>query len=220
MANIPVNFGGTFLSASQTITGFFGGLISLGTGSVVTPTGSTINYLEYNVGIAGDGTSIKDFSPTTLITTASITVSSASLAPFITPTGSFSVNGITINITGSTVPPNSSTTIFLASGSTPANTVTAIVTAFNVSKSIAPYSTALQYITSSVSASTGIFFQTTTSLPGLMGNTYYIISGSTTTNFSGGNNTPAFTLAPGATLPLSITALGLSADSAPVFLYS
>ena len=408
MANIPVNFGGTFLSASQTITGFFGGLISLGTGSVVTPTGSIINYLEYNVGIAGDGISIKGFSPTTLITTASITVSSASLAPFIQPSGTFVVNGTTVSITGNTPPANTTSTLYIASqrnleaytqdftnvfwdkvgggvtatasvttapdGTLTGNQITEVggggvvvhhihdltgtyipvvsqtyamstyiklpptkahiyaqltfwaagfgsnayanfniaagtvgttgsaITSAGVTNvgngwyrlyALAPatltgasgwqtcfvpspsasraeaYSVLLggeesfylwgaqveqggltdyqatlatvpntnnlitasfnavaasypnlKYITAAASSSTGLFFNTTSLLPGLMGNTYYITSGSTTTNFSGGNNTPAFTLAPGATLPLSITALGLSADSAPVFLYS
>ena len=76
----------------------------------------------------------------TLATTSSVTVSSASLAPFITPTGSFSINGITIAITGSVPPANTATTMFVASGSTPANTVTAIVTAFNASSSATSYS--------------------------------------------------------------------------------
>ena len=135
-----------------------------------------------------------------LTTTASVTVSSASLAPFITPTGSFSINGITLAVTGSTTPANTSTTIFVASGSTPANTITAIVTAFNASSSVAPYSSSLQYVVASASGSTGLFFNTTSSLLGTYFsantlNAYTYVSGSTTTLFSGATNaTVAFTL--------------------------
>ena len=127
-------------------------------------------------------------------TTASVTISSASLAPFITPTGSFIVNGITIAVTGSTPPANNATTIFVASGSTSAATVTAIVTAFNFSSSISPYATSLQNITSSVSGSpaTGLFFNAKDI--GSTGNSYFITSGSTTTNFAGGTSTASLSL--------------------------
>jgi hypothetical protein len=101
-----------------------------------------------------------------LATTASVTVSSASLAPFITPTGSFSINGITIAVTGSTPPANTATTIFVASGSTSAATVTAITTAFNASSSVAPYSSFLQFISASASGTTGLFFNTPSSQVG------------------------------------------------------
>ena len=117
-------------------------------------------------------------------TTSSIIFNSASLASFITPTGSFIINGITIAITGSTRPTNTATTIFISSGSTPTNTIGNITASFNVSKSISPYSTALQYITASASSSNGLFFNATTY--GIVGNTYYITSGSTTTYFSNG----------------------------------
>ena len=135
-----------------------------------------------------------------LTTGASVTVSSASLAPFITPTGSFSINGITIAVTGSVPPTNTSTTMFVASGSTPANTVTAIVTAFNASSSATDYSSSLQYIVASASGSAGLFFNTTSSLLGTYFsantlNAYTYVSSSTTTNFSGATNaTTAFTL--------------------------
>ena len=135
-----------------------------------------------------------------LTTGASVTVSSASLAPFITPTGSFSINGITIAVTGSVPPTNTSTTMYVASGSSPANTVTAIVTAFNASSSVAPYSSSLQYVVASASGSAGLFFNTTSSLLGTYFNAntlnaYTYVSASTTTNFSGATNTTvAFTL--------------------------
>ena len=144
----------------------------------------------------GTGTSITNGI---LATTASVTVSSASLAPFITPTGSFSINGITIAVTGSTPPANTATTIFIASGSTPANTVTSIVTAFNASSSIAPYSSSLQFISSSASGSTGLLFNTTSSQVGTAFlastlNNFTYVSGSTTTNFSGATNAECLVL--------------------------
>jgi phage tail sheath protein FI len=129
----------------------------------------------------------------TFATTASFTFDSASIANFIQPTGSFNVNGVIIAVTGSPAPANTTNTIFVASGSTPANTITAIVAAFNVSKSIAPYSASLQYITSSVSASTGIFFNTVSPV-GPAGDLYYVTSGSTTSYFTGGSGATAFVL--------------------------
>ena len=129
----------------------------------------------------------------TFSTTASFTFDSASVASFIQPTGSFNVNGVIIAVTGSPAPANTATTIFVASGSTPANTITAIVAAFNVSKSIAPYSASLQYITSSASASTGIFFNTVSPV-GPAGDLYYVTSGSTTSYFTGGSGATAFVL--------------------------
>ena len=135
-----------------------------------------------------------DAPTSVLATTSSVTVSSASLAPFITPTGSFIVNGITIAITGSVTPANTSTKMFIASGSTPANTQAAIVTAFNASASVALYSSSLQYITASASSSTGLFFYSKTSASFPTANSYYVTLGSTTTLFSGATGTDSFTL--------------------------
>jgi phage tail sheath protein FI len=107
---------------------------------------------------------------------------------------SFSVRGITFTVTGSSLPTNTSTAIYVSSGSSAANTTTAVVAAFNASASVSPYNTSLQYITSSVSASTGILFNSTTGVNGLTGNTYSFISGSTTVSFTGGTNQPSFVL--------------------------
>ena len=189
-------FGTTFLSGSQVYSYF----TSIAAYNYFNNGGQTLLVSRVVSGTFSEATTVTGVNGTngiinsTSLTTASLTISSASLAPFITPTGSFSVNGIIIAITGSTVPTNTTTTIFLASGSTPANTVTAIVTAFNVSKSIAPYSTALQYITASASGSTGLFFNSTTGVSGITANSYYVVSGSTTTNFTGGTDTPALIL--------------------------
>ena len=189
-------FGTTFLSGSQVYSYF----TSIAAYNYFNNGGETLLVSRVVSGTFSEATTVTGVNGangivnTTSLTTASLTISSASLAPFITLTGSFSVNGIIIAITGSTVPANTATTIFLASGSTPANTVTAIVTAFNVSKSIAPYSTTLQYITASTSGSTGLFFNSTTGVSGITANSYYVVSGSTTTNFTGGTDTPALVL--------------------------
>ena len=50
MANIPVNFGGTIVTAGGSITGSFAGIQSLGTGSVNNPTGSLITGFKYDNG--------------------------------------------------------------------------------------------------------------------------------------------------------------------------
>ena len=47
MANIPVNGGGVFLFAGQSITGSFAGMVALSTGSLLAPTGSQITGLKY-----------------------------------------------------------------------------------------------------------------------------------------------------------------------------
>ena len=51
MANIPVNFGGVLLTAGNSVTGSFAGIISLGTGSINTPTGSAISAFKYGNGL-------------------------------------------------------------------------------------------------------------------------------------------------------------------------
>ena len=136
-----------------------------------------------------------------LTTGASVTVSNASITPLISPTGSFSINGITIAVTGSTLPTNTATTIFVPSGSDASASIGNIITYFNASSSATAYSSALQYIVASVSGSgAGLFFNTTSSLLGTYFNAatlnaYTYVSGSTTTLFSGATNaTVAFTL--------------------------
>jgi hypothetical protein len=189
-------FGTTFLSGSQVYTYF----TSIAAYNYFNNGGQTLLVSRVVSGTFSEATTVTGTNGVngivngTPLTTASVTISSASLAPFITPTGSFVINGITIAVTGSTTPANTSTTIFVASGSTPANTVTNIVTAFNVSKSISPYSTTLQYITSSASGSTGLFFNATTAVSSKIASLYYVTSGSTTTYFTGGTDTPALIL--------------------------
>jgi hypothetical protein len=189
-------FGTTFLSGSQVYSYF----TSIAAYNYFNNGGETLLVSRIVSGTFSEATTVTGINGAngivnlTSLTTASLTISSASLANFITPTGSFIINGITIAVTGSTVPTNTSTVIYLASGSTPAATITSIVTAFNVSKSIAPYSTLLQYITSSVSASTGIFLNSTSGVSGRTANLYYSTSGSVTSYFTGGTDTPALVL--------------------------
>lgn len=55
MANIPINFGGVILTAGQSATGSFGGIQSLGTGSINDPTGSLITAFKYGGGLNNNG---------------------------------------------------------------------------------------------------------------------------------------------------------------------
>jgi len=187
-------FGTTFLSGSNIYTYF----TSIAAYNYFNNGGDTMLVARVVSGTFSEATSTP-IGNGNLATTASVTVSSASLAPFITPTGSFSINGITIAVTGSTTPTNTATTIFVASGSTASDSITAIVTAFNASSSVAPYSSSLQYIVASASGSTGLFFRTTssqigTNIPASTLNAYTYISGSTTTLFSGATNAEALIL--------------------------
>ena len=187
-------FGTTFLSGSNVYTYF----TSIAAFNYFNNGGDTMLVARVVSGTFSEATSTP-IGNGNLATTASLTANSASLAPFVTVTGSFSINGITIAVTGSTTPTNTATTIFVASGSTPANTVIAVATAFNASSSIAPYSSSLQYISASVSASTSLLFNTTssqigTNFPSSTLNAYTFISGSTTTLFSGATNTEALVL--------------------------
>jgi hypothetical protein len=150
-------------------------------------------------------TPIKLIIESSFVNTASFTFSSASVANLVQPTGSFIINGIIIAVTGSTLPVNTATTIFVASGSNSSASINNIITTFNVSKSIYPYDTSLQYIISSISSSTGIFFNTINPI-GIAGNSYYITSGSVTTNFTGGlgaNESMSYLIATGSSYMMS-----------------
>lgn len=188
-SDYQAKFGTTFNSGGQAYTYF----TSIAAYNYFNNGGETLLVARVASGTFTAATSSTQ-SNTGSLTTASITINSASLAPFITPTGSFVVNGITIAVTGSTPPANTSTTIFVASGSTPSSTIGNITASFNTSASNALYSSSLRYITASASSSTGLFFYATTGVSGTGGNSYYITSGSTTTYFSGGTNFTALVL--------------------------
>jgi hypothetical protein len=130
-------------------------------------------------------------------TTSSITINSASLAPFITKIESFIVNGITLAITGSNPPANTSTIMYIATGSTPARTIENVTASFNYSASTNLYSASLKYITTQASGSTGLIFTSIST------GSWYITSGSTTitegnkwNDISNNNNTFILTGSP------------------------
>lgn len=82
MANIPVNFGGTIVTAGGSITGSFAGMQSLGTGSISAPTGSVITGFKYAAGYGLNGSTIEATGPSFTIpagTFVYVTVTSASL---------------------------------------------------------------------------------------------------------------------------------------------
>jgi hypothetical protein len=55
MANLPVNFNGVILTAGNSTTGSFGGIMSLGTGSISAISGSLITGLKYYNGYNAGG---------------------------------------------------------------------------------------------------------------------------------------------------------------------
>jgi hypothetical protein len=121
---------------------------------------------------------------------ATLSLSIADLTPFLSPTGSFNVNGITIAVTGSTLPTNTATIIYVSTGSTFDNSVRNISSSFNYSKSLAPYSSSIQYI-SAYNDFSNLNFTTSIAISASVANTYYIISGSTTRYFAGASNHPS-----------------------------
>jgi hypothetical protein len=75
MANIPVNFGGVILTGTQSTTGSFAGVQSLGSGSaagLTNITGSTITF-KYGAALSATGTVIES-GATTITLPAGITV--------------------------------------------------------------------------------------------------------------------------------------------------
>jgi hypothetical protein len=127
--------------------------------------------------------------------TATTASSTLNITPFHTDastngSSSFSINGITFTLTGSAGGTNTSTNIFIPSGSSAITSAANLVLSINNSSSVAPYSTLLQYISASNTTSTLNLFSTN----GIQGNSYYTISGSVTTNFTGGTNQPSLTL--------------------------
>ena len=189
-SDYQAKFGTTFNSGGQAYTYF----TSIAAYNYFNNGGETLLVARVASGTFTAASSSAMQSNTGSVTTASVTISSASLAPFITPTGSFIVNGITIAVTGSTPPANTTSSIFVASGSLPSDTITNIVTAFNFSSSVTQYTASLQYITASASGSTGLFFNAKNTIKGTDGNLYYITLSGSTTFFSGGTNLQALSL--------------------------
>jgi hypothetical protein len=185
-------FGSTFLSGSQTYTYF----TSIAAYNYFNSGGDTLLVTRVVSGTFTSATSsiYSSIAATSASSTVNLTYISASLASV--GSQSLNVNGITLFYTGSaTLPANTSNIIYIRTGSFAASTVADYVTTssaiFNVSRSIAPYSASLQFISSSNSSPNLVL--TSINPNGLAGNLFYHNSGSTT-YFTGGTNTTSFTL--------------------------
>ena len=136
--------------------------------------------------------SYPQFGNLTLGATASFDMNNAYLQSLAVGSGSFNLNGITINYTGS-VQPNTPTQINVLNTYINANaTANVTMNTINFSSSIAPYSSFLQYILTSNYISTNLIFDTTVPLgtpyPASILNSYYVTSGSIYTRFNGATN--------------------------------
>lgn len=127
-----------------------------------------------------------------LATTASVTLTSASLANLsLIPSGSFILNGYNIVTTGPTASANTPTTIFVSTGSNFQNTLANIRDAINVTASAANSATDyadLQGVTSITGSNTITFRAGAVGqyvYPNVLQSENYVVSGSTTTYFSG-----------------------------------
>jgi len=185
-------FGSTFLSGSQT----YSYLTSISAYNYFTNGGNSLLVTRIVSGNFNPATS--SVIPTSNVaTSASVTVNLTYISASVAAVGSASlnVNGITLYYTGSTQT-NTSTIIYLNTASFAASTVANYVATssavFNASSSATSYSGSLQYISSSASSPNITF--TYIGSNGLIGNSQYVVSGSTTTYFSGGTNTEAFIL--------------------------
>jgi len=189
-------FGTTFLSGSQTYTYF----TSISAYNYFNNGGNSLLVTR-----VVSGSTTTDWTPATssripssvAATSASVTLNLTNIASEASTVGSssFEVNGITFYFTGSAVA-NTSNVVYLNTASFAASTVLSYVATssvtFNFSSSVAPYSASLPFISSSYSSPNIVF--TYIGSNGLTGNSNYIVSGSTTTYFSGGTNTEAFVL--------------------------
>jgi uncharacterized protein len=185
-------FGSVFVSGSQTFSFF----TSISAYNFFQNGGSSLLVTRVVSGSFTPATS--SLIPTsTAATSASVSLDLTYISSSVESVGSssFDVNGITFFFTGSNVA-NTPTVIYVNTSSFAASNVTDYVTTssiiFTFSSSVAPYSASLLNISSSV-ASPNITF-TYIGQNGLSGNSQYIISGSTTTFFTGGTNTEAFIL--------------------------
>ena len=191
-------FGETFLSASNKQYEF---LTSVAVKNYFQNGGQTALVTRIVSGTYSGATST-NIQSGILATTASLVVSSASLAPFITPSGSFSINGVTLIVSGTAAQVgtgaliNSANIMYIPTGSTTATTVTNIMSSINASGSNAFYSANLSNISASVSGSpaAGLNLFTSASQIGTNVlssalNAYTYVSGSTITYFSGATGT-------------------------------
>ena len=185
-------FGSTFLSGSQT----YSYLTSISAYNYFNNGGNTLLVTRVVSGTFSPASSSvipSSVAATSASATLNLTYVSASVAAV--GSSSFDVNGITFYFTGSTVA-NTSTIVYVNTASFASSTLASYAVSssaiFNTSSSVAPYSSSLQYISSSASSPNIIF--TYIGSNGLIGNSQYVTSGSTTTYFSGGTNSEVFVL--------------------------
>ena len=185
-------FGSTFLSGSQT----YSYLTSISAYNYFNNGGNTLLVTRVVSGNFAPATSSlipSSIAATSASATLNLTYVSASVSTV--GSSSFGVNGVTFYFTGSTVS-NTSTTVYINTSSFAANTILDYTVSssavFNISSSATAYSGSLQYISSSASSPNIVF--TYIGSNGLLGNSQYITSGSTTTYFTGGVNSEVFVL--------------------------
>jgi hypothetical protein len=189
-------FGSTFLSGSQTYTYF----TSIAAYNYFNSGGNTLLVTR-----VVSGSTTTDWTPATASVFSSTALTFPSSSVDLTylynslisyGSQSLNINGINLYYTGSTPPPNTPTTIYINTGSWGSaaigDYITNTILVLNASKSISPYNTSLQYISSSDSNPSLLL--TSTNPNGIEGNSYYYISGSTTTYLTGGTNDISFTL--------------------------
>jgi hypothetical protein len=189
-------FGSTFLSGSQT----YSYLTSISAYNYFNRGGTSLLVTR-----VVSGSTTTDWTPATssLIPTsnaatsasASINLNYISASVAAVGSSSLNINGITLYFTGSNTA-NTTNTIYLNTSSFASSTVASYVVSSSavlvVSSSVSPYNSYLQFISSSAASPNLVL--TSTNPNGLAGNSYYFISGSTTTYFSGGTNTESFIL--------------------------
>ena len=185
-------FGDIFISGSQT----YSYLTSISAYNYFNNGGTTLLVTRVVSGSFTPATSSL-IPSSTAATSASATINLTYVSASVASVGSssFNVNGITFLFTGSNVA-NTSTVVYVNTSSFAASTVANYVATasaiFNFSSSVSPYSASLLNISSSVNSPSITF--TYVGQNGLLGNSQYVVSGSTTTFFSGGTNTEAFIL--------------------------
>jgi hypothetical protein len=189
-------FGGTFISGGQE----YSYLTSIAAYNYFQQGGQSLLVARV---ASGSFTSATSFYPglsgsTGIPSAAGFSTASAtvSITPFygeVVANGSSSalnVNGIDIIFTGS-AGTNTSTIVYVLTGSSAANTATEAVLHINNSSSIAAYTSSWADISASATVATLNLFAETA---GTAGNAYYYISASATTLFTGGLDSPSFTL--------------------------
>ena len=191
-------FGATFLSGSQT----YSYLTSISAYNYFNRGGTSLLVTR-----VVSGSTVTDWTPasSSLIPTSNaatsasapinLTFISASVASV--GSSSFNINGVTLYFTGSATT-NATNVIYINTGSFSNQPllvndyVVSSSAVLAVSSSVAPYSSSLQFISSSANSPNLVL--TSTNPNGLAGNSYYYTSGSTTIYFSGGTNTESFIL--------------------------